>query len=644
MLGEIVVTSPHKEVTELVNVIGKELSLNITVFESALEDAVGLVKGVFSQDPHRYWVVMSRGATLKLLRQEVLSIPLISIDPTEYDIVLALDQARILGNQIGMLFANPEKLKVIKKISTILGLTVKVYVYTNWQEFYIQVEKARRDGINVLIGGGEKGASLAQERGMKHVSLLAGENTVRLALERAKDIMETTQWEKESAEQVNAIVSYSHEGIMAINEQNIFSVFNPVASKLFGLSEFEVVGRPLQDLIFRRSLVEMFEGPEKRLGYIHKTRDAALLVNKVPLAYRGSVKGTLVTFKEITKIQEEESKIRRELYAKGLVAKYTFSDIIHVSKKMEETIAKAKKFANADSTVLIRGESGTGKELMAQSIHNGHNVRCKKPFVAVNCASLDDNLLKSELFGYTEGSFTGASKGGKPGLFEIAHGGTIFLDEIGKIKLDLQANLLRVLQEKEVRRIGSDRVIPVDVRIIAASNENLEELIKNGTFREDLYYRLNVLTLSLPSLSERREDIPGLVSEMLKKFNEKYYNELLSIPSTLLKRMSIFDWPGNVRQLENLIERYVVLAENETDVLQVLLDLIDKEFGSIQENETEDLLLDDQICVNVGSLQEMENEIVHKLSVKLKLSKSQLALRLGISRPTLLKLLNSPLG
>lgn len=644
MLGEIVVTSPHKEVTELVNEIGKELSLNITVFESALEDAVGLVKGVLSQDPHRFWIVMSRGATLKLLCQEIPSIPLISIDPTEYDIVLALDQARTLGNEIGLLFANSEKLNVIEKVSSILGLTIKVYVYTNWQEFYIQIQKARCDGIKVLIGGGEKGASLAQKRGMKHISLLAGENTVRLALERAKDIMETARREKESADQVNAIVSYSHEGIIAMNEQDIFSVFNPVASKLFGLSEFEVVGRPLQDLIFRRSLVEMFEGPDKRLGYIHKTRDAVLLVNKVPLAYRGSVKGTLVTFKEITKIQEEESKIRRELYAKGLIAKYTFADIVHVSKKMEVTIAKAKKFANVDSTVLIRGESGTGKELMAQSIHNGHNARCKKPFVAVNCASLDDSLLKSELFGYTEGSFTGAVKGGKPGLFEIAHGGTIFLDEIGGIKLDLQANLLRVIQEKEVRRIGSDRVIPVDVRIIAASNENLEELIKKGTFREDLYYRLDVLTLLLPSLRERREDIPGLVTEMLKKFNQKYNIEMLSIPPTLLKRMLIFDWPGNIRQLEHLIERFVVLAENETDVLQVLSDLIDSEFGSGYENAIEDLLLDDQISVNVGSLREMENQLVRKLSVRMKLSKSELALMLGISRPTLLKLLNSPFG
>lgn len=640
MLDNIVVTSPHKEVTKLVKDIGSELNLNITVFESALEDAVGLVKGILSSDPHRIWVIISRGATLALLRQEIHSVPIINIDPTEYDLILALDQARMLGNEIGLLATGPEKLGIIQKVSTILRLSVRTYVYTNWQDFYIQVEKARREGIKVLIGGGEKGAALAKERGMKHVPLLASQSTVRQALERAKDIIETTRREKENAEQIKAILAYSHEGITALDENNIVSVFNPVASKLFGLSEGDVLGRPLEDLSFRRSLIEMFEGAEERLGYIHKTRDAVLLVNKVPIRYQGRFKGTLVTFKDITKIQEEESKVRREVFAKGLVAKFSFDDIVHVSGKMSAVLAKAKKFANTDCTVLVCGESGTGKELIAQSIHNANQKRRNRPFVAINCASLDDNLLKSELFGYEEGAFTGARKGGRAGLFELAHGGTLFLDEIGKISLDLQANLLRVLQEREVRRIGSDRVIPIDVRIIAASNESLEALIHKGDFREDLYFRLNVLKLMLPSLRERREDIPGLVTSLLHKFSVKYNKPIYSLPPAVLRRLSLLQWPGNVRQLEHMIERCVVLAESETDAPRVMMELVDEEFGLSFIPETYGPLTEDQVSVHMGTLHEMQAELIQKISARTKLNKSELALRLGISRATLWKFLN----
>ncbi|MDR3289118.1 MAG: sigma 54-interacting transcriptional regulator [Peptococcaceae bacterium] len=644
MRGIVVLTSPHSQVTRISKELAEELNLKVIIQESALEDAVNLVKGLLKKREEFIWAVISRGATLEMMKKEIVDVPLISIDTNSYDLMLTLHQARQLGDKIGLMISDLQKLEASQQVNSIMKLSVQTYFYTNWNEFNFQAEKIKADGIEVLVGGGAGGAQIAEKNGIWHVPLLPSVQTVYQALVRAKDIVATKSREQEKAEQLKAILHYSHEGIMAIDQNERVTVFNSVASKLFGLDEAKVSGRPLSDFSYKKSLIEMFEGPEEKLGYIHQTREATLLVNKVPLSYKSRVDGVLVTFKDVTKIQEEESKVRREMYARGFVAKFNFDEIIHISNKMSTIIAKAKKFANTESTILIRGESGTGKELIAQSMHNGHKVRRNRPFVAVNCASLDDNLLNSELFGYEEGAFTGARKGGKPGLFELAHGGTIFLDEIGKVKPEVQANLLRVLQEKEVRRIGSDRVIPIDLRVIAASNENLEELISKGIFAEDLYYRLNVLTITIPALRERREDIPELVQWMMRNNCTKYHKEEITLPALVIKRLSMLPWPGNIRQLEHIIERCVVLADTEEDAPRILLDLLEEEFEQAQGMVAAQLKKEDEVMIKIGTLEDMQAEIVQKLAMRVPLTKSELALKLGISRPTLLKILKKEEG
>jgi transcriptional regulator with PAS, ATPase and Fis domain len=248
------------------------------------------------------------------------------------------------------------------------------------------------------------------------------------------------------------------------------------------------------------------------------------------------------------------------------------------------------------------------------------------------------------LFGYVEGSFTGASKGGRPGVFELAHGGTIYLDEISKVRPDVQASLLRVIQEKEVRRIGSDHLIPVDVRIIASTNEDLEDLISKGHFLTDLFFRLNVLALRLPPLRERKEDIPGLVTSLLSKFSQKYQKNIHSFPPMILRKLAESNWPGNVRQLEHLIERCVVLADDEAEATRVMMGCIDEELRKVMTNATAssgyDIADASRITVSVGTLEEMENEIVRKLLTSRGLTKTELACRLAISRPTLWKMLS----
>ncbi|WP_088225011.1 sigma-54-dependent Fis family transcriptional regulator [Desulfosporosinus sp. FKB] len=533
MLTEIVVTSPDKEATKIIEQVQSELNMFVSIIETSFESAVSLIKDIISNDPDRIKVILSGGATLELLRQELPFMQMISIHPTEYEIVLALDKAKATGEKIGLFIAGTEDPTVVRQLSYVLGLNVKIYVYKSWMELENQMAEARKDGIQVILGVGERIKNLVKRFGLIYVSVSAGKKTIKNALTQARDFLE------------------------------------------------------------------------------------ARLYSKV-----------------------QEPKHKRELLAKGFRAKYTFNDIIYVNRKMAAIIEKTKKYSNTDCTILIRGESGTGKELLAQSIHNEHYVRRKEPFVAVNCASFDDNLFKSELFGYAEGSFTGAIKGGKPGLFELANGGTLFLDEIGKMKFEQQGNLLRVLQEKEVRRIGSDRVVSVDVRIIAASNEDLTESVRKGTFREDLYFRLSVLKVVLPPLRERREDIPDQVILFVRKFSKKYSKTVYSLPAYVLKRLSNLDWPGNSRQLQNLVERCVVLANNEKDASTIMLELIDEEF--IENNFSADSKdgNKDKISVCISTLAEMNTEIVRRMRATAKLSNSELALKLGISRPTLSKMLN----
>ncbi|KJR46531.1 Response regulator of zinc sigma-54-dependent two-component system [Desulfosporosinus sp. I2] len=375
----------------------------------------------------------------------------------------------------------------------------------------------------------------------------------------------------------------------------------------------------------------------------------------------------LAEFKQVKKREEEHQ--RKVSAAKGLVAHYTFRDL--VGSALKDTIAKAERFSQVEATVLIWGESGTGKELFAQSIH-ADGPRSNGPFVALNCVAVPESLLESELFGYHEGAFTGAKKGGKSGLFELANGGTLFLDEIGKMSLNLQAGLLRVLQTKEVRRLGGDRVIPVDVRIIAASNEDLQAAVDAGQFRSDLYYRLNVLNLFLPSLRQRKQDIPDLIEFLMNKLVAKLgYRPVLS--REFIQAIEDYNWPGNVRQLENVLERYAVLVGEGQPLerleliisfpeLRNLLDGSEQVAGIpksapkplnlateprticqsevIKANETgqiSELVVDETIAVRVGTLADMELQLINAIMQRCKGNKRNAVSLLDISRTTLWK-------
>jgi len=365
------------------------------------------------------------------------------------------------------------------------------------------------------------------------------------------------------SESLKQILNLQNKGIIVTNEAFQIDYWNSEAAHILKkeLKEEMALASFLKPEIANELTAENFSGD---LFSINRRQ---YMISRTPLMAMGRRTGFCLTFESVEKIRESGNELSRKLMRQGLFARYTFEDIISRSPAMEHSVSLAKKAAASDYTILITGESGTGKELFAQSIHNA-SPRRKKPFVAVNCAALPENLLESELFGYEEGAFTGARRGGKIGLFEQADGGTIFLDEIGDMPYPLQAKLLRVLQEQQITRLGGDSVVNIDVRILTATNADLKKMIREKKFREDLFYRLNVLPLSIAPLRKRREDIVLLFTSIIGKDESE-------LPEEIRQKLETYSWPGNVRELRNAAEYYTLMGnleclEPESDEAAVL--------------------------------------------------------------------------
>lgn len=365
---------------------------------------------------------------------------------------------------------------------------------------------------------------------------------------------------EEREEQLRAVLNSISEGIIAINREQRITTVNPASESIFHRSMPELLGQPIQSVLGPDAPIiscitegksydnrEMIlDTPQGRSHYLTSGRSIR--------DEQGNVIGAVAIMKDI-------AQVRQLIYTVTQPSMITFSDLIFQSKAMEQVVHLAKKTAVSNSTILIRGESGTGKELFARAIHMA-SLRRDNPFVPINCGALPDSLLESELFGYEDGTFTGARKGGKQGLFELAQGGTVFLDEIGELPAHLQVKLLRVLQEGKVRRVGGSSEQPVDVRIIAATNKNLEKMIELKEFREDLYYRLNVIPIHIPPLRQRREDLPILINHFLQWFSMEVDKAELTIDPEAMRQLLTYDWPGNVRELRNVIERAIHLTNS----------------------------------------------------------------------------------
>ncbi len=371
---------------------------------------------------------------------------------------------------------------------------------------------------------------------------------------------------------LQTIIDSLSDAVSVVDENGIGIMINRAYTRITGMTEEQVLHKPATVDIAEGESVHMrvlqtgkpIKGVRMKVGPYRRE----VIVSCAPLMIKGELKGSVGVIHDISELRRvmEELERTRRLVRK-LESRYSFDDIIGNSEQIRQTIDRAAQAAETPACVLLRGECGTGKELFAHAIHHASN-RAEKPFVRVNCASLTDTLLESELFGYADGAFTGAKKGGRKGYFEEATGGTLFLDEIGAMNLEAQGRLLRAIQEGEIIRVGESRTRSIDVRIIAATNADLEKMVEKEKFRKDLYYRLNVFPIEMPPLREIKSDIPLLVNHFLSRYAQEYGRTVVETTPAVYRRLKEYDWPGNMRELQNVISRALINLDRDENVIE----------------------------------------------------------------------------
>ncbi|WP_406676936.1 sigma 54-interacting transcriptional regulator [Neomoorella carbonis] len=581
-------------------------------------------------------VFVSGGGNARMLREN-LTTPVVAVTVSGYEMLKTILQSRTGDETVYFVHFSEiiHELNDLKEVLPFPVYQIALKTAAEGEAFFNELSRQKRQ---VVIVGASLAWDLAQRHDFKAVYIYSPKAVLE-ALERAVELARVRRQEIEKTQRIQAILDFTCDGIIACDQRGIITAFNPAAEMITGISSQGAIGRPVQEVVPSLKLEELITSEQAAFNQLEKINDKEVMVNKVPVIVRGEPRGAVATLHDIVTIQKAEYQIRLKARREGLEAKTTFADIVGESQAIKKTIAQARQYARSEATVLIMGETGTGKELFAQAIHNASR-RQGQPFVAINCAAVPENLLESELFGYEEGAFTGARKKGKPGLFELAHGGTIFLDEIGDISPAIQIKLLRVLQQKEIMRVGGQHTIPIDVRVIAATNRDLLAAVREGTFRADLYYRLNVLPLYLPPLRERKEDIPVLLRDMLFKANRALARYAPVIAREILNHLPAYSWPGNVRELQNIAERIMALASNISENnIKELIDMVIQGGGYEEPLRVKTLNFSSSAGVLKSDLRKevvnLEKEVILETLRQTRGNKTRAAELLGISRSTL---------
>ena len=549
-------------------IFGKSLDLRYTV-NCEIQPEV-IVSQHYNAD-----VIVSRGGTAASLKERNCLIPVVEIPVTSSDIATSIHKALARHGEMPV--------GVVGTVNTIRGVhfmqekfpvPVKAYttVSVKIRDLIDGMEQAVADGCKLILAG-HNTCHYCEEHDIPAGLIYSSVESVFLAITEAKRCANVSQVEKQNSLIFRGVVDHVFEGVIAVDQNNIIRTFNPAAARLLNRKAQDVIGQPVNRALPEGRLSAILSGNQPLTNEIVHMSGDNYVLNSAPMIHDGQRLGMLVTFQAAQSITNAENRLRDRLRVSGHVARYHFEDILGESYAIRMAIRQAQRFARVDSNILLMGETGTGKELFAQSIHN-ESERATGPFVAVNCAAIPENLMESELFGYEGGAFTGASKMGKAGLFEAAHEGTIFLDEVSEIPLTLQSRLLRVIQEREVRHIGANRVIPINVRIICATNRDLLEMISQGHFREDLYYRLKVLSVQLPPLRSRDGDMALIMQYYITYYAQKFGKGGIRLSQEAVSRISEYNWPGNIREIRNVSEQLTVLCESEVitgaDVAAVL--------------------------------------------------------------------------
>jgi transcriptional regulator with PAS, ATPase and Fis domain len=453
-------------------------------------------------------------------------------------------------------------------------------------------------------------------------------------LDTLKKIIKEVDNEAEASSLLSIIMDAINDCIVYVNKDGIVEMLSRAYAEFLSVDRDWAIGRHVRDVIENTRMDIVTKTGKPEIAQVQEINGRNMIATRIPIFVNGKVVGAVgkVLFRDVDELNtlylrinniQKELNLYRDEFKKANKASYALDSIIGESPGMKQLKDIVKKVGNTNSNVLILGESGTGKELFAHAIHN-NSKRVDAPFIKVNCSAIPFELLESELFGYEEGSFTGARKGGKIGKFKAADGGTIFLDEIGELPMSMQAKLLRVLQDREIEKIGSNISEKVDVRVIAATNKNLENMVNEGQFRLDLFYRLNVVNIRVPSLRERREDIPVLAKYLMEKISEKEGIRVDGISFKALDFLKNYDWPGNVRELENTLERAINFMDDET---RILAKHLPPKITGISSYDSMRTLKE--------TLEEIEKDVILNRLILAKGNKSEAAETLGISRTSL---------
>ena len=565
-VNDICVMAPTLQLAEKAEMLIKQenyQNIDVVVAASGRQETVKCAQTLAAAGAE---IIITRKGTRRIV-EEVTNLKVVSLNNSLSDYLWMLKERGLHTPGLIAFFSYDPMSSDILQMCEMLEVQTKNYIFKSFADCRGCVERALKDGAVFSVGGAWTDP-WAKRLGLPHVIVENSVETILNALESATQLRRVQVEEAEKqclfktqSEMYQAVLDFTHDAILAIDENGRIQVLNPPAERIMGCRAADSVGQPVEAVLPNTLLPDVLESGEKQLDQIMQIHQTLCNTNRIPILVDGQRRGVVATFQDVKQLQNSEQKIRLKLHEKGLVAKYAFNDILGDSPAIRSTIQIARSYAASRASVLILGETGTGKELFAQSIHNASDRR-DGPFVAINCAAVSNSLLESELFGYEAGSFTGASRGGREGVFELAHGGTLFLDEIGEIPRETQVELLRVLQEKEIRRVGGSRVIPVDVRIIAATNKDLLQETVEGRFREDLYYRLDVLDLKLPPLRERGDDVKILGLHLFRQLPGGKDPIMQSQFLYLLEQAGPYQWYGNIQELQNFVERANILMRN----------------------------------------------------------------------------------
>ena len=494
---------------------------------------------------------------------------LVLIQKTDMDIIHTLQKARGISTEVALTVHHDENIDV-DSLEKLLDMRIHTISYGTVDELIDNIHKAFDQGINTLVGGGVS-ALTATQRGARFFRIMPNAYSLRMAMQQAIGIAKAKREDHSSRSRFVEVLRLFNEGVVCVDQNMDVFFCNEAARRMLkirrGSQEKQLFQRYFTELMFAEVLAE----GAPRLDSIVTINKEQVVVTTLPVSIHPRLNGAVAFLRDADTLRNLSGHLRAAQNRRGFTAHYRIEDIKGVNPDIQRLRTRVQLYAPHSASVFIHGETGTGKELVAQALHAA-SERSDKPFVAVNCAALPDSLLESELFGYEEGAFTGARRGGKTGLFELAHTGTLFLDEVGDIGPGAQLRLLRVLETRELMRVGGSHIIPVDIRVISASHKSLTELAHSGRFRQDLCYRLAVLRIQIPPLRRRLMDIPLLLDELLQKYN----NVPQSLSLRMLKAMEAYHWPGNIRELKSFMESYLILLDKEAADEALFLQLLEE--------------------------------------------------------------------